>query len=100
LRYLRKKHVIFVPVYGIPHSGGEKLHPSLEDIENNEMLQKMTKLQHAIKNIMRGIHKTDDILYIFGDLKDTPDNSKKFHYGSCRIPNIILALLKLVKMLA
>ena len=27
-----------------------------------------------------------DIICIFGDLKDTPDNSKKFHYRSCRIP--------------
>ena len=78
--------VTFVPVYGIPHSGGTKLynqnHADTEDVH----LQKLSAVRDRILTIIRTAKDTNDIIYVFGDLQDTPDNSKKFHYGPCRLP--------------
>jgi len=95
LRYPIKKHVTLVPVYGIPHSGGGKSRINHNDFEENTALQKMSAIQDCIKNTIKNANRTDDIIYIFGDIQDTPDTSKNFHYGSCRIPKHPLGIVKI-----
>lgn len=46
----------------------------------------MTIIQDQMKNTIIITIKTNDIMYVFGDKQDTPDNSKKFHYCFFRIP--------------
>jgi hypothetical protein len=46
----------------------------------------MEAINEKNKSIIKTATRTQDIIFIFGDLQDTPDNSKKIHYGKCRIP--------------
>jgi hypothetical protein len=52
------------------------------------------KIQESIKDIIENARKSKDIIFIYGDLQDTPDNSKNFHYGKCRIPKHPLGITK------
>ena len=87
-------YITFIPVYGVPHVGGEKLHQ--QDIENSEdcRIQKLAKTQEYLKTALTCASKSNDIVYVFGDLQDTPDNSKRFHYGSCRFQKHPLGIVK------
>jgi hypothetical protein len=87
--------VTFVPVYGVSHYGGENVQANpTQNIEENTILDKMARVQKTITGIINEAKKNGDILYIFGDLQDTPDNSKLFHYGSCRLPKHPLSIIK------
>jgi len=86
--------VTFVPVYGIPHSGGERLTQNIEENNENTRLQQQYKIRDKLQTIIRKANKTNDIVFILGDLQDTPDNTKKFHYGSCRLPKHPLGIVK------
>jgi hypothetical protein len=65
-------------------------------LEHNEntSLQEMERIQVQIKNIIKNAYRKGDIVYVFGDLQDTPDNTNKFHYGKCRIPKHPLGIVK------
>jgi hypothetical protein len=38
--------------------------------------------------------RNEEIVYIFGDLQDTPNNSKDFYYGSCKIAKHPFGIIK------
>jgi len=90
----KQQFVSFVPVCGIPHSIGEKIHLNQERTKNDDTLQKMGKIKERIKSIIKTTLRSQDIIFIFGDLQDTPDNSKNFHYSRCRIPKHPLGVAK------
>jgi hypothetical protein len=54
----------------------------------------MTAVQRKLKTLLAQAQRNKDILYVFGDLQDTPKNSKAFHYGQCRIPKHPLGIIK------
>jgi hypothetical protein len=54
----------------------------------------MRGIQEIIKSIIENANKSKDIIFIYGDLQDAPDNSKNFHYGKCRIPKHPLGITK------
>jgi len=54
----------------------------------------MTSVQRKLKTLPAQAQRNKDILYVFGDLQDTPNNSKAFHYGQCRIPKHPLGIIK------
>jgi hypothetical protein len=89
-----KHFVTFVPVRGIPYSIGEKIRTTHKDIEENTILREMTIIQDQMKNTIIITIKTNDIIYVFGDKQDTPDNSKKFHYCFFRIPKHPFGIVK------
>jgi len=89
-----KKSVTFVATYGIPHSCNDRRYSRLEATEENEKLQEMKSIQEIIKDIIENASKSKDIIFIYGDLQDAPDNSKNFHYGKCRIPKHLLGITK------
>ena len=94
LEIARDQYATFVPVYGVAHSGGEKYHTGSRDITNEgTTLEKMDKVQTKIKGIIKEAKRNKDLLYVFGDLQDTPDSSKTFHLGSCRIPKHPLGIV-------
>jgi hypothetical protein len=55
---------------------------------------KLIKAQEQLQMILTNALSLDDILYAFGDLQDTPDNSKRFHLGPCCIPKHPLGTVK------
>jgi len=81
-----EQYVTFLAVYGIPHSGNRSIYSM--DPNNNEdhILQQISSIQNQLKSNLKDAFKTDDVVYTFGDLQDTPDNSNFFRYGNCRIP--------------
>ena len=54
----------------------------------------MTELRDQLKSILNKAQRRSDIIYVMGDLQDTPDNSNTFHYGSCRIAKHPLGIVK------
>ena len=55
--------------------GGEKLKPSdIADTENST-LHKMINVKNCLSGILQESKKNKDIIFVFGDLQDTPDNS-------------------------
>ena len=86
-------YVSFFPMYGIPHAGGEKLHSCEDEAEEKKTLQHMTNVNNRLQLLLHDAIKSKDTIYVFGDLQDTPDNSKLFHYGSCRLPKHPLGII-------
>ncbi|MFN9982459.1 MAG: hypothetical protein ACK53Y_21205, partial [bacterium] len=86
LEFAHKQFANFVSVYGIPHHGGEKMHFSHEDFEESNVLQSMSTIQNHVKNLIQQSNAKKQLIFVFGDLQDTPDSSKNFHYGKCWIP--------------
>ena len=89
-----KQFVTFVPVYGVPHSSHSAERGLTKETDENNKLQTMTQVQNSLNTIISKAVDTSDFLYVFGDLQDTPDNSKLFHYGSCRIAKHPLGIVK------
>jgi hypothetical protein len=89
-----KQSATFVAMYGIPHSGNDRRYSRLETTEENEILQEMRGIQEIIKSTIVNASRNKDSIFIYGDLQDTPDNSKIFHYGECRIPKHPLGIMK------
>jgi hypothetical protein len=58
------------------------------------MLQEMNVIRDQIRTLIQHAFKTDDFIDVFGDLQDTPDNSKMFHYGMFRTPKHPLGIIK------
>jgi len=53
--------------------------------DEDSLLQKMRTLQKQLTSITSKAIIADEIIFVFGDLQDTPDNSRLFHYGSNNI---------------
>ena len=89
-----RQFVIFIAVYGIPHSGNNTVHSNLMNLEENEVLQEMRHIKEILKTITKKVSRTKDIIYVMGDLQETPDNYKIFHCDRCRIPKHPLGIIK------
>lgn len=64
-------------MYGIPHSENGRVHPEYINIEENSLFHEMGNIQDCIESSAKNAINSGDFIYIFGDLPDTPDNSKK-----------------------
>jgi hypothetical protein len=94
-----RQFATFLSVYGIPHSGnGTNYHTNLE-LNENSTLQEMEKVQSQIRSCVKNAYKSGDIVFVFGDLQDTPDNTTLFHYGKCRMPKHPLGIVKVCEEL-
>jgi len=54
-------------------------------MDENDTLQKMKTIQKRLSILINQALRNEEIVYIFGDLQDAPNNSKDFYYGSCKI---------------
>jgi len=88
------QHASFISLYGVPHHGGEKTQYSSRDVEESITLQKMIAVKNQLKSIIREAKRNNDIIFVFGDLQDVPDNSSNFRYGQCKIPKHPLGIVK------
>jgi hypothetical protein len=95
----QNQFVNLVSVYGYPHHGGEKLRYTHEDFEENDVFCNMIMIKSHIKKLIQNAHSKKEMIIIFGDHQDTPDNSSNFHYGSCRIPKHPLVIVKICQSL-
>ena len=84
----------FVAVYRIPHSSDNYMQTNQETIEENLLLQRMRQIQKQIKKLSMNIIRNKELIYIFGDLQDTIDDSKNFYYGKSRIAKHLLGIVK------
>jgi hypothetical protein len=89
----RKQFATFVATYGITHSGNDRRCTDPENAEENEVLQEMREVHEIVKMSILNANRNKDIIFVFGDLQDTPDNSRKFHYGKRRIPKHPLGIV-------
>jgi hypothetical protein len=80
-----KKFVNFVITYGYPHSPNNRSKQFIEIMDENMVLQKMRQLKQILTTILNRAINADELIFIFGDLQDTPDNSKMFSYGTSNI---------------
>jgi hypothetical protein len=85
------KYVEFVTTYGYPHSPQNRNIPATDD-EN--VLWGMRELSQQLQQIIRKAQKDNIMIFIFGDLQDTPDGSKNFAYGPSRILKHPLGIIK------
>ena len=90
----KDQYVTFVPVYGVAHFSGDHKKAYSSSTEENTKLKKMAAVKTQVEKIIDTASATADLLYVFGDLQDTPDQSKIFHRGSCRIPKHPLGIVK------
>jgi hypothetical protein len=65
--------------------------------DENDCLHKMSVLQHQLKTLTSKATRNSEGIFIFGDLQDTPDNSRIFHYGSCHITKHPLGIISACK---
>jgi len=76
----------FISVYGYPHSPGNRSKDYMDSQDDeNTVIQKMTTLKRLLKSIINKAKNKQELIYIFGDLQDTPDGSKAFYYGNNNI---------------
>ncbi len=54
----------------------------------------MLQVRNHLKAIISKANQHSYFLYVFGDLQDTPDNSKIFHYGLCHIAKHPLGIVR------
>jgi hypothetical protein len=54
----------------------------------------MRHIQKQIKKLSMNIIRNEELIYIFGDLQDTPDDSKNFYYGKNKIAKHPLGIVK------
>ena len=80
-----------ISTYGIPHSFHKST--SATDAQNKKRINLTNALDQILKNKTE-TRKTHPLTYVHGDLQDTPDNSKLFHYGKCRMPKQAHGIIK------
>jgi len=85
------KYVDLISVYGYPHSPNSR---SNQKLDENSILQNMQALAHCTKKIILQAKRNNIKFFIFGDLQDTPDGTKNFHYGTSRISKHPLGIIK------
>jgi hypothetical protein len=95
LEISHNRFATLIAVYGIPHHGGEKLPQSNRDTGENSVLQRMTNVREQTKNFIKMAKDNNNLVYVFGDLQDTPDNSKNFNLGKCQLPKDPLGIVRL-----
>jgi len=81
----RGKYVNFISLYGFPHSPNNRSKHNIDEQNENEIIQEMRKLRNTLRIIINRRNNASEIVYAFGDMQDTPDNSTLFRYGSNKI---------------
>ena len=89
----RDKYVTFIPVYGVAHSSSTRNRTDNTAIDEASRLDTMTAVRDQVASLISKASETADLMYVFGDLQDTPDQSRLFHQGSCRIPRHPLGIV-------
>jgi len=84
------KYVDLISVYGYPHSPNNRNNQNLDE---NSTLQDMQALARCTKKIILQAKRNYIKFFIFGDLQDTPDGTKNFHYGTSRIAKHPLGII-------
>lgn len=64
------------------------------DAEENTILWQMAEVQNIVEDAIKKAYRTNDFIFLFRDIQDTPDTSYIFHYGKCRIPKHPLGIIK------
>jgi hypothetical protein len=54
----------------------------------------MRQIQKQVQKLSMNIIRNEELIYIFGDLQDTPDDSKNFYDGKNRIAKHPLGIVK------
>jgi hypothetical protein len=54
----------------------------------------MAEVQNIVEDAIKKAYRTNDFIFLFRDIQDTPDTSYIFHYGKCRIPKHPLGIIK------
>ena len=88
------QYVTLIPVYGVAHFSGDQQKEPRLSAEENTKLETMSKVKVHVEQIIDKALANSDLIYVFGDLQDTPDQSKTFHCGPCRIPKHPLGIVK------
>ncbi len=91
--------VNFTAIYAIPHTSNTTRRSTPTQANGHNHLEKMESIQQHIRNSITKATRNNELTYVYGDLQDTPDNSKIFHYGSCRIPKHPLGVIHLCESL-
>jgi len=86
-----KKYVEFISAYGFPHSPSNR---NSQNEDQNRILQEMRTLSNHLRSLIINAQRTNTMIYIFGDLQDTPDNTRTCAYGSTKIPKHPLGIVK------
>ncbi|MFN9979433.1 MAG: hypothetical protein ACK53Y_05945, partial [bacterium] len=89
-----QQYANLVTVYGIPHHGNGKYHVNNSETTEDETLAKLHRIRTHLRKIINLATRNKEDIYVFGDLQDTPDNTKNFNYGKCRIPKHPLGIIK------
>jgi len=82
---------VFVSVYGYPHSPNNR---QVTTQDSEATMNNMRELQKQLKTIIRKAQSCNKKIFVFGDLQDTPDETKTFIYGSTRIAKHPLGIVK------
>jgi len=72
----RDNFVTFISVYGVPQSTDNRILQSQQNIDKNKTLNMMKNIQKQIRTLTNNARRNNDLIFIFGDLQDTPDNIK------------------------
>jgi hypothetical protein len=91
--------VNFTAIYAIPHTSNSTRRSTPTQATDHTHLEKMESIQQHLRNSITKATRNNELTYVYGDLQDTPDNSKIFHYGSCRIPKHPLGVIHLCESL-
>ncbi len=86
--------VNFISVYGYPHSPRNRSKQHLDSFDENEVLQKMRTLRSTLKLLVTKAIDANELVFVYGDLQDTPDSSKNFYYGSSSITKHPLGIVQ------
>jgi hypothetical protein len=84
-------YVEFVTTFEYPHSPKNR---NITATDDENVLRGMRELSQQLQQIIRKAQKENIMMFIFGDLQDTPDGSKNFTYGPSRIPKHPLGIIK------
>jgi hypothetical protein len=88
------KFVNFISTYGYPHSPNNRNYNINNIGDENAILQGMRRVRNTLKSICNKVKNAHELLYIFGDPQDTPDQSNLFYYGSKNIMKHPLGIIQ------
>jgi hypothetical protein len=95
LEFSHHQFVNFIALYGIPHSANTPKCPNPTENDEDSHMSKMEYIQWQLRHCIIKAIPNNELVYVYGDLQDTPDSSKLFHYGSCQIPKQLLGIAQL-----
>jgi len=82
LEIAQGKYANFCAMYGYPHSPNNRRETNNITQDEGSIIQGMRKLQKVLRTAIIKAKNAGELIYIFGDLQDTPDRSRMFYYGT------------------